>query len=94
MPLPFTDQADRDLAACVDMMRGGSKTFFAASRLLPRRLRDASREAGMAEVATGVLHNVGNVLDSVNVSATLLQENITKSKEISYRLHYFFNSTK
>ena len=42
MPLPFTDQADRDLAACVDMMRGGSKTFFAASRLLPRRLRDAS----------------------------------------------------
>ena len=29
----------------------------------------ASRHAGMAEVATGVLHNVGNVLNSVNVSA-------------------------
>ena len=28
-----------------------------------------SRQAGMAEVATGVLHNVGNVLNSVNVSA-------------------------
>lgn len=41
MPLPFTDQADRDLAACVEMMRGGSKTFFAASRLLPQRIRDA-----------------------------------------------------
>lgn len=27
----------------------------------------ASREAGMAEVATGILHNVGNVLNSVNV---------------------------
>jgi len=42
MPLPFTDQADRDLSACVDMMRGGSKTFFAASRLLPPRIRDAA----------------------------------------------------
>jgi len=31
-----------------------------------------SRQAGMAEVATGVLHNVGNVLNSVNVSSTLI----------------------
>src|SRR5258706_15728380 len=28
------------------------------------RLIDASHQAGMAEVATGVLHNVGNVLNS------------------------------
>ena len=42
MPLPFTDQADRDLSECVEMMRGGSKTFFAASRLLPKRIRDAA----------------------------------------------------
>jgi signal transduction histidine kinase len=34
----------------------------------------ASRHAGMAEVATGVLHNVGNVLTSVNVSLQLLRE--------------------
>lgn len=34
----------------------------------------ASRKAGMAEVATGVLHNVGNVLTSVNVSLELLRE--------------------
>lgn len=32
-------------------------------------LLDASRRAGMAEVATGVLHNVGNILNSVNVSS-------------------------
>jgi signal transduction histidine kinase len=32
-------------------------------------LLEASRHAGMAEVATNVLHNVGNVLNSVNVSA-------------------------
>ena len=41
---------------------------------------DASRQAGMAEVAAGVLHNVGNVLNSVNVSANLLNENLHKSK--------------
>ena len=40
------------------------------------QLLDASRHAGMAEVATGVLHNVGNVLNSVNVSATLVAEKL------------------
>ncbi len=43
-------------------------------------LIDASRQAGMAEVATGVLHNVGNVLNSVNVSATLLAERLDESR--------------
>ena len=40
------------------------------------QLMEASRQAGMAEVATGVLHNVGNVLNSVNVSATLVSEKL------------------
>ena len=43
----------------------------------------ASRLAGMAEVATGVLHNVGNVLNSVNVSANLVVEQLRKSKTAS-----------
>lgn len=37
-----------------------------------RRLVEVSRKAGMAEVATSVLHNVGNVLNSVNVSAEIV----------------------
>jgi PAS domain S-box-containing protein len=45
-----------------------------------RQLLDTSRQAGMAEVATGVLHNVGNVLNSVNVSATLVTDQIRHSK--------------
>jgi PAS domain S-box-containing protein len=45
-----------------------------------RQLLTASRQAGMAEVATNVLHNVGNVLNSVNVSASLIAERIKKSK--------------
>ena len=44
-----------------------------------RRLMQVSREAGMAEVATGVLHNVGNVLNSVNVAATLVQDQLARS---------------
>lgn len=32
-------------------------------------LRDKSHQAGMAQIATSVLHNVGNVLNSVNISA-------------------------
>lgn len=41
---------------------------------LQQQLRDASRHAGMAEVAASVLHNVGNVLNSVNVSASLVSD--------------------
>jgi C4-dicarboxylate-specific signal transduction histidine kinase len=43
-------------------------------------LIETSRLAGMAEVATSVLHNVGNVLNSVGVSATLVTDRIRRSK--------------
>jgi signal transduction histidine kinase len=45
-----------------------------------QRLVDLSRQAGMAEVATGVLHNVGNVLNSVNVTTTLVLEKLRQSR--------------
>ena len=45
-----------------------------------REMMDVSRLAGMAEVATSVLHNVGNVLNSVNVSASLLTDRVKQSK--------------
>ena len=45
-----------------------------------RKLMETSRQAGMAEVATSVLHNVGNVLNSVNVSSTLVSNQVRKSK--------------
>lgn len=40
----------------------------------------ASRKSGMAEVATAVLHNVGNVLNSVNASAELVTTMVAGSK--------------
>lgn len=45
-----------------------------------QQLIDLSRQAGMAEVATGVLHNVGNVLNSVNVATTLVLEKVKQSR--------------
>jgi len=50
-----------------------------------KQLLAVSRRAGMAEVAVNVLHNVGNVLNSVNVSANLLSEKIRKSKVAELR---------
>jgi len=40
-----------------------------------------SRQAGMAEIATGVLHNVANVVNSIRVSATML-ENRTRDSRV------------
>jgi signal transduction histidine kinase len=50
-----------------------------------RDLIDKSRQAGMAEVATSVLHNVGNVLNSINIAAALTHERIRKSKVVDVR---------
>jgi ligand-binding sensor domain-containing protein/signal transduction histidine kinase len=47
---------------------------------MQKQLLDFSRQAGMAEVATNVLHNVGNVLNSVNISAELVTDGIRNSK--------------
>lgn len=45
-----------------------------------RQLLAAARQAGMAEIATNVLHNIGNVLNSVNVSAGVLGSQVRASK--------------
>ena len=42
MLMPSSDLQHQDLQACINMMRGGSKSFFAASKLLPERVRNAA----------------------------------------------------
>ena len=68
----------------LDAAAGTAKIFGTAQDVTERKqtedesgkdapaILDTSRQAGMAEVATGVLHNVGNVLNSVSVSVTLV----------------------
>jgi PAS domain S-box-containing protein len=49
-------------------------------------LNTASRLGGMADVAIGVLHNVGNAINSVNVSTTLVSEKLqSKSMKLLTR---------
>ncbi len=47
---------------------------------IQRELIETSRQAGMAEVATSILHNVGNVLNSVNIISSLVIEKVHGSK--------------
>jgi PAS domain S-box-containing protein len=45
-----------------------------------RQLVDMSHQAGMAEVAITVLHNVGNVLNSANISASIIVNSVRRSR--------------
>jgi PAS domain S-box-containing protein len=71
------------------------------------RLLKSAREAGMAEVASYIIHNIGNALNSLNVSSNLISETYNKSnfhdlfkilsllKEHSSNLtDYFLNNPK
>jgi PAS domain S-box-containing protein len=57
-----------------------SKKMEQALEQTRRELLEATRQAGMAEVATGVLHNVGNVLNSLNVAATVIAAGLRESR--------------
>ncbi|MDB6148780.1 MAG: hypothetical protein JWQ44_228 [Chthoniobacter sp.] len=57
----------------------GRKRAEAETERLSRQLIGLSRQAGMAEVATSVLHNVGNVLNSVNISAAQASDKVRHS---------------
>ncbi len=41
-----------------------------------KQLVEASREAGKAEIATDVIHNIGNALNSINISAEITKDKI------------------
>ncbi|WP_257460205.1 sensor histidine kinase [Archangium lipolyticum] len=45
-----------------------------------QRLVDSARRAGMAEIATNVLHNVGNVLNSVYTSTQVAKERLGRAR--------------
>lgn len=72
-----------ELASTVEQLEGEIAERKRAERQkeeLHRQLVDSSRRAGMAELANGVLHNVGNVLNSVNVGTNLLRDRLRSSK--------------
>ena len=50
---------------------------------LHQQLMESSRLAGMSEIVTNVLHNVGNALNSVNISTDLIVDCVKNSKASS-----------
>lgn len=56
------------------------KTRTAQLEATREKLEDATHRAGMADLATGTIHNIGNILTSVNVSTEDLSSRLEKSK--------------
>jgi PAS domain S-box-containing protein len=73
---------DGEIIGTFGITKDISELKFAERRFeeVHRQLLEASRLAGMAEIATNVLHNVGNVLNSINVSADLISTRLRSSK--------------
>jgi DNA-binding LacI/PurR family transcriptional regulator/C4-dicarboxylate-specific signal transduction histidine kinase len=79
----YTNRAHRALASAnrnLERSRNAAEEANAELKKIQAEMIETSRLAGMSEVATGILHNVGNVLNSVNVSATLVADQIRHSK--------------
>ncbi len=78
--LPILKKAAEEL----DNYRNNLEDIIQARTLelekIHEELLEVSHRAGMSEIATGVLHNVGNVLNSVNVSATIIDDRLRESK--------------
>jgi signal transduction histidine kinase len=69
-------QANEALRQAHDGLELRVKERTAELKEAQRHAVELARQAGMAELATNVLHNVGNVLNSVNTSSMLLGERL------------------
>jgi PAS domain S-box-containing protein len=56
------------------------KEAEAALQQSQQRLIETSRQIGLAEITTGLLHNIGNALTSVNISASVAADKLSHSK--------------
>ena len=81
--LKFVTQEKQDYIIAIARDIAERKRAEAKLKAAQEKLLETARQVGMAEVATGVLHNVGNVLNSVSVTAESIQKRIRNSK-VSY----------
>jgi DNA-binding response OmpR family regulator len=64
----------------LEAQRRATQAAEADREKLQQQLLSASRAAGRAEVATGVLHNVGNVLNSMNTAVAVINNTLAQSR--------------
>ncbi|TWU36181.1 sensor histidine kinase [Novipirellula artificiosorum] len=79
---------NRPQAPCAnDFERLDNQLVKMASKLhsTQHRLAVMSREAGMADAATSVIHNIGNVITNVNVLHATMRQRVETSKVTSLR---------
>ena len=78
----FNQELDRRVAERTQQLSETNDRLSASFDTLSRtqgKLLEASRKAGMADVASAVLHNVGNVLNGIIVSAGLVRSKLNGS---------------
>jgi signal transduction histidine kinase len=80
VPIPPKPPGDRSLMGVMGQMQTALREMVGELRETQVRLVAAARLAGMAEIAANVLHNVGNVLNSVNVSVDLVGTRLRSSR--------------
>jgi len=76
-------RTEQSLAEKTDLLKGEieeRKRVQAEFERVHRQLLVSSRLAGMAEVATSVLHNVGNVLNGANLLASSIEKQVHQSQ--------------
>ena len=78
---PIKD-ADGKITGASKIVRDITAQKQAEARMeeMHRQLREAAVRAGKAETARTVVHNIGNVLNGISVSAGMLAQQIRKSK--------------
>jgi signal transduction histidine kinase len=75
-------EADQDrytLERALDLSSDEMRKRYTELRAAQQALIEASRRAGMADVAASMLHNIGNVLNSVNVSSNVVADCVAHS---------------
>ncbi len=73
-------RAEQALQELNEQLEGRVAERTRALREAQEKIVDAAHQAGRAEIATSILHNVGNVLNSVNVSLSTVAEVVNRSR--------------
>jgi signal transduction histidine kinase len=75
-----TDRANRELHSVNEQLERRVQERTIELQSTQGELVATARRAGRAEIATNVLHNVGNILNSVNVSAGVIAQTLRRSR--------------